>query len=519
MLFNSPEFIFIFLPITLVVFFLLGKIRIKFAALWLLVSSLFFYGWWNPIYLALLVPSIIFNYLVGFRLAHPSNLTTLRKRKWILIFGISINLAVLAYFKYANFFLDNLDSLFQFHWDFEKIALPIGISFFTFTQIAFLVDAYHAKAKEYNPIHYGLFVTYFPHLIAGPILHHQEMMPQFENPKIYQINHEKILAGFTVFCFGLFKKVMIADPLSSLASPVFALAKISSHGTTFLESWIGVLAYTFQIYFDFSGYCDMAIGLSLLFGIKLPINFNSPYKSINIIDFWRRWHMTLSRFLRDYLYIPLGGNRDGSTRRYINLFITMLLGGLWHGANWTFIIWGALHGIYLTINHAWKSIWNSPLQGERVAAGRVRGHAAKLGTTLSQITTLFAVVIAWVFFRADNLTSALRILKGMFLLNSSLFATQEIRLGGISAIEQSYGFIFILLSALFFIVLLFPNTQEIMAGKEIALDCPEKPIYFFGKKVEWKTNFKTGLLIGIILFFTFKSFFNTESSEFLYFNF
>lgn len=355
MLFSSPEFIYLYLPIVLLGFFWLAKWSHRIAATWLTAASLFFYGWWNPAYLGLLMASIFFNYSMGVVLARESMRPPDSRRRFLLVFGIAANLLLLGYFKYANFFLDSTNAVIGTTWDAGEIILPLGISFFTFTQIAFLVDAWRGLAKEFNFIHYGLFVTYFPHLIAGPVLHHKEMMPQFGQSETYRLQWENIAVGLTIFAIGLFKKIVLADGVAPYASPVFDAAH-AGETLTFLEAWGGVLAYTLQLYFDFSGYSDMAIGASRLFGVRLPLNFNSPYQALNIIDFWRRWHMTLSRFLRDYLYFALGGNRHGKSRRYVNLLVTMLLGGLWHGAGWTFVVWGGLHGLYLVINHAWSGV-------------------------------------------------------------------------------------------------------------------------------------------------------------------
>ena len=361
MLFNSYEFIFLFLPVTFLVFMRLGARHRRWAAGWLAVASLGFYAWWNPAFLPLLLASIACNYLVGLRLARP--VIAAWSRKTVLALSITANLGLLAYFKYANFLLDNLNLVIGTDYRLD-LVLPLGISFFTFTQIAFLVDAYQGKAKEYHPVDYCLFVTFFPHLIAGPVLHHQEMMPQFARAETYRPNPENIAVGIAIFSIGLVKKVLIADAMAAHATPVFEAAE---QGATlsFFTAWEGALAYTFQLYFDFSGYSDMAIGLARLFGITLPANFDSPYRAVNIIDFWRRWHMTLSRFLRDYLYIRLGGNRKGPVRRYMNLFVTMLLGGLWHGAGWTYVVWGGLHGCYLIANHFCRRFG----PGGRIAGG------------------------------------------------------------------------------------------------------------------------------------------------------
>lgn len=409
MLFNSYFFIFIFLPVALTIFFALGRHGERRAAIaWLVAASLFFYGWWNPAYLGLIIASILFNYTAGTVLGSTRRSDSIRRVA--LTFAVSTNLAVLGYFKYAGFFLANLNAAMNTGYSLGEIILPLGISFFTFTQIAYLVDAYRGEAREYNLLHYALFVTYFPHLIAGPILHHKEMMPQFGHQSIYRFNDVSFAAGITYFVVGLFKKVVIADGLAKFATPIFAAASRSQPLST-LDAWAGVLSYTFQLYFDFSGYSDMAIGLALMVGIRLPLNFNSPYKAVNIVDFWRRWHMTLSRFLRDYLYFPLGGNRHGDTRRYANLAITMLLGGLWHGAGWTFVFWGGLHGFYLMVNHVWQRL--------RRSLGHDLDRQTLIGRVLASAVTFLAVVVGWVFFRADTLGTARRLLERMFELQGA----------------------------------------------------------------------------------------------------
>ena len=408
MLFNSYEFIFLYLPVVLLGFFWLARINHAFAAAWLALASLFFYGYWNPAYIGLLLGSIVCNYTFGMWVAKIGGVHEGQRKKQLLTIAIAANLALLAYYKYANFFVSSINSVAETHWSLGEIILPLGISFFTFTQIAFLVDTYQGKVKEYNFIHYLLFVTFFPHLIAGPVLHHREMMPQFAHASTYRINWDHFAKGLLLFTLGLCKKVLWADSLAPFATAIFNGVQ---HGMgvgvlpTIYEAWSGALTYTLQIYFDFSGYTDMALGAALLFGIHLPINFNSPYKATSIIEFWRRWHMTLSTFLRDYLYIPLGGNRRGKLRRYANMMATMLLGGLWHGAGWTFVAWGALHGAYLAINHLWRAI---------IAERFLRWLPNWLGALTGGTFTFIAVVAAWVVFRADNMSQALVILKAMF---------------------------------------------------------------------------------------------------------
>ncbi len=457
MLFNSYIFILGYLPLTLTVFFWLGRSgRLQAATAWLVLMSLAFYGWWNPVYLALIAASMVFNYGVGVALGRLEPGSAAARR--LLAFGVAADLALLGYYKYANFFVQNWNAIGGSALSLSEIVLPLGISFFTFTQIAYLVDAYRGQAREYNPLHYALFVTYFPHLIAGPVLHHGEMMPQFAKPSIYRFDIEHFTAGTVYFLMGLFKKVVIADGVAGLAGPVFTAAAAGQFLSA-LDAWAGALAYTFQLYFDFSGYSDMAVGLAMMMGVRLPLNFNSPYQATNISDFWRRWHMTLSRFLRDYLYIALGGNRRGPARRYANLFMTMLLGGLWHGAGWTYVIWGALHGFYLIVNHAWKNLV------------RGRSTAGPIGRFLAWALTFVAVVVGWVFFRAHDLPSALLILKAMVNGGWSLspFFEQAVEAADLTAWLGLVGVelppVALLLAielALLLIVTRCPNTQQLM---------------------------------------------------------
>lgn len=404
MLFNSLEYIFLFLPVVTAVYFLINHYHWTTAAkVWLVLASFVFYCHLVPVFGVLLVVSILVNYYFG-RLINRQH----QHGAYLLATAVALNLLVLAYFKYANFFVDNLAALTGWQLSLAKIVLPLGVSFFTFTQIAYLVDVYRRIAHEYSIVHYFLFVTYFPHLVAGPILHHKEMMPQFADASNNPVNWENIFSGLFVFSIGLFKKVIIADQFALWANAGFG----SGRELVFHEAWVTSLSYTMQIYFDFSGYTDMAIGASLMLNIKLPLNFNSPYQARNIQDFWQRWHMTLSRWLRDYVYIPLGGNRHGKFRTYINLSLTFLLGGLWHGANWTFVIWGALHGVASVIHKYWRD----------------RGFV--MPAFLGCFVTFMFVNVAWVFFAADQFSDATRILRGMAGLNGwgtlSLASLQDV---------------------------------------------------------------------------------------------
>ncbi|MEA2029108.1 MAG: MBOAT family protein [Campylobacterota bacterium] len=394
MLFNSYEFIFLFLPVVFFTYyFLLSKRLVVGAKGFLVFSSLFFYSWWNIAYLPLILSSMLFNYIVGSSLNGAKEHIKIGKKQ-LLSIGIIANLGLLGYFKYADFFISNLNAL-GASIGLLELALPLAISFFTFQQIAYLVDSYRGETNEYDFLNYALFVTFFPQLIAGPIVHHKEMMPQFASRWNAVKKYRNIALGMFIFSMGLFKKVVIADTFA-----VWATAGFDSATTlTFFEAWATSLSYTFQLYFDFSGYTDMAIGVALLFNIKLPINFNSPYKATDIQDFWRRWHMTLSRFLKDYIYIPLGGNRKGSFRTYNNLMATFILGGLWHGAGWTFVFWGFLHGLALVIHRLWQSI------------------GFKLNIIVAWFITFNFVNIAWVFFRAKEWEDAIKVLEGMFVIN------------------------------------------------------------------------------------------------------
>ena len=520
MLFNSYSFIVFFLPIVIFVFFKIGGLgHHRVALAWLVGASLFFYGWWNPAYLGLLIGSMLFNYAVGIALVNNLNGKPAQS-KVVLLFGVLCNLGLIGYFKYANFFIENVNGLVGSNIFLEKIILPLAISFFTFQQITYLVDAYYGKVREYSFLHYCVFVTFFTQLIAGPIVHHSQMLPQFANDSIYRFNHKYFAVGITTFTIGLFKKVILADGVAIYSTPVFDAAAAGAT-ITFFEAWSGSLAYTFQLYFDFSGYSDMAIGLALLFGIRLPLNFNSPYKAKSIIDFWRRWHMTLSSFMRDYLYFPLGGNRKGKIRGLANLLITMLLGGLWHGAGWTFVIWGGLHGIFLIINHLWLFC--------KKALGLEINTWWSL--TTARILTFVAVVVAWVFFRAENLDGAFAIVNGMVGANGFYIQDSWISdLGPLSPILEQMGVQFTnkalyLESAgvcwcigLFIIVWFFPNTQQILNGynpdrKMFSGDTLPSRWRFF----EWNPNYIWASISVVLGGYSILSL--NKISEFLYFQF
>jgi alginate O-acetyltransferase complex protein AlgI len=456
LLFNSYIFIFGFLPAVLLGFFWLARISPVYASSWLALASLVFYAYWNPAYVGLLLGSVICNYAFGAWIAKAGIKHDVPGKKQLLIVAIAANLLLLGYYKYANFFVGSIDDIAGANWNPGTIVLPLGISFFTFTQIAYLVDTYREEVKEYNFIHYVLFVTFFPHLIAGPVLHHKEMMPQFAHQATYRIDWNKVASGLMLFTLGLYKKIEMADALAPYANGIFnGVQHALSVGMlpTAYEAWAGSLAYTLQIYFDFSGYTDMALGIALMFGIRLPINFDSPYKSTSIIEFWRRWHMTLSRFLRDYLYIPLGGNRKGKLLRYINLMATMVLGGLWHGAGWTFVVWGALHGLYLTVNHLWRKI---------VMTRYLRWIPNWLGALTGGSLTFVAVVSAWVLFRSSDLVQASAILKAMYGIDARPITFDAVMHGELLLVTGLSGrdLVELLLFSLAW-VWLFPNSTKL----------------------------------------------------------
>jgi len=485
-LFNSYIYIFLFLPLSFALYFyLIHKRLCEGAKAFLIVASLFFYSYWNLCYLPLMLFSILFNFTLA------KNISSKREQKGIskkalLIFGIGVNLALLGYYKYSDFFLSNLNTLFGTELELLHLALPLAISFYTFQQIAYLIDSYRNETKEYDFLNYTLFVTFFPQLIAGPIVHHKEMMPQFYTKWNMSLNYKNIVLGLFIFAIGLFKKVIIADSFAIWATNGFDIAQ----KLYFIEAWITSLSYTFQLYFDFSGYTDMAIGAALLFNIKLPINFNSPYKATSIKEFWRRWHITLSNFLKDYIYIPLGGNRHGSLRTYTNLFITFYLAGVWHGASWMFIIWGIIHGLALITHRVWEE------------------YGLRLPSLFAWFITFLFINFSWIFFRANNLDDAFKIIKGMLGLNGILlpkvlyaplesFGIKGIETGGfLVAIEGSIETL-VWICLAFIILFLFKNSNELLK------------------------KFQPNLYYGFFyLFITLAAFLKLSGpSEFLYFRF
>ena len=502
MLFNSHVFIILFLPTSVLVFYVLGSHGFRqMAMIWLGLVSLFFYGWWNPIYVPLLIGSIAANYFFGSLLSRDP---VGRYAGFVLAVGVAFNLGLLGYFKYANFFVENVNAIFNANWTLSHIVLPLAISFFTFQQIAYLIDVKRREVVEYDLLRYFIFVSFFPQLIAGPIVHHKEMMPQFGQSKFGQFSAKNLSVGTTIFIIGLFKKVVIADNVAPFSTGVFDAA-YNGGVIPFFAAWQGSLAYTAQIYFDFSGYSDMAIGLGRMFGVRLPINFASPYKATSIIDFWRSWHMTLSRFLRDYLYFPLGGNQHGQGRRYLNLMIVMLLGGLWHGAGWTFVIWGGLHGCYLIVN----SVWRASMR----LLGKSEQRSGWLGIWTCRGVTLLAVMVAWVFFRAESLDAAIVILGGMFGVNGVELAPATLVQGTVNLASLNG----LLLSAsLVLAATLLPNTQQIMRRYRPALGPIEVPDSMTGWLIWRPTTVAALITMGAGTWALLNLW---SPSEFLYFQF
>lgn len=485
MLFNSYIFVFLFLPITLMGFYGLNYIKQYNAAkIFLLIMSLWFYGYFNKRYLLILVCSVIANYVLS-KLMDRCKIE--RVRQVVLLFGIFLNVAVIFYFKYFDFFIDNVNIVFKASLQHKNILLPLGISFFTFQQISYLVDSYRGETKDYSFGEYALFVTFFPQLIAGPIVLHKEMIPQFRDSKNACFHAENFAKGMYIFSIGMFKKVIIADTFGVAVS--FGFGNVDTLSA--IEAVIVSLAYTFQLYFDFSGYCDMAIGIGNFFNIKLPQNFNSPYRATSIVDFWDRWHMSLTRFLRTYIYFPLGGNRKGKIRTYINILVVYLVSGIWHGANWTFIIWGLLHGVFSCLNRVFQKSWS------------------KLHEVTRWFLTFVTVNFLWVFFRSESISKAILFIKKMFDFRNiairdelyNCFMLPEITaFSSLPILRFAKGYImyyalWVFILGAFFIVLNLPNSKE----------------------VEFRPTIGKSIATVVLLVWSVVSF--TGISTFLYFNF
>jgi len=522
MLFNSFSFVLLFLPTVLMVFFTLNKYKLcQLSIYWLILASLFFYGFWNPKYLILISISILVNYSLGNTLTE--NLPKIWKKIFLFI-GITFNLGLIIYFKYTDFFITTTNSLIGTSYNLQHIILPLAISFFTFQQISYLVDVYHSPNYRINFSLYALFVLFFPQLIAGPIVQHQDIIPQFKKVKFFLFSHKNLSIGLAIFFLGLFKKVVIADQCALYATPIFDLSEIDGQ-LTFAEGWFAAISYSFQLYFDFSGYSDMAIGIGKMFNLNLPINFNSPYKSNNIIDFWKRWHITLSSFLKLYLYIPLGGNRKGEFRKYVNILITMLLGGLWHGASLSYLIWGGLHGMMIVINHIWHYFINTICK-------KSKKSTSILSMLSSRGLTFLSITSAWVIFRAETLEGAKNIYKAMFGFNGiSLTKNLEFYINPITSnlgihtinydglfqnVSYNYKQGFTFMVAVSFLAFLSPNILQIFNKQIIGLNAYTQNTKD-KKLIAFSPNHFTLVTISLVAILSMLHI--SRASEFLYFQF
>jgi alginate O-acetyltransferase complex protein AlgI len=520
MLFNDPIFLFIFLPGIIVAYLIVYRQLGPRSVLVLLVmASIAFYAWWNPIYLPLLGGLAGFNFLLARWLISERHRPHSNKLGVLLTFGIGVDLAVLAYFKYTDFFINSANAALGLSMSLQHIVLPLGISFFVFQKIAYLVDASRGEVQQHGLLEYCFFVMFFPQLIAGPIVHHKEIFSQTRGRHAFAIHPSNLVVGITIFLIGLFKKVIIADHLAAAASPVF-IGAAAGAPLECLQAWYGATAYAFQLYFDFSGYSDMAIGAARIFGIRLPINFNSPFQATSIIDFWQRWHMTLSRFLRDYIYIPLGGNRKGQPRRYLNLMLTMVIGGLWHGAAWNFVLWGLLHGLYLILNHAWSAVWK-PVD-------------TWWSRSIARLITMVAVIISLVTFRAPTFSASLHMYRAMANLPEDLSpfgpATSLARLGASVADAPTIGQLAHAgLCAVFWLAVLWlvPNTQQLMSRFRPAFNYDRgiwrlnppllQEIALLRPLLSWRPGAPGAVFLGVLAGLAYLSL--QHVSEFLYFAF
>lgn len=510
MLFNSAIFLFVFLPFVMMGFGLaFRRLGLEAAWTWLAIASVAFYSWWNLAHVPLLLISVTANYWLGRRLALPDT----GGHRWLLTTGVVVNLGLLGWFKYANFIALNVATWCGFSWHGETLDLPLGISFYTFHQLTYLLHCRAGRAQGTTFRHYLLYVTFFPQLIAGPIVRPMEMLPQLRQLRFRAYRWEDLSVGFTLLSIGLFKKMVVADHLAAWVGPVFDHVPETSH-VAMLDAWVAVLAYTFRLYFDFSAYSDMALGLAKIFGISLPGNFFSPYKALSIVDFWRRWHITLSLFLRDYLYIPLGGNRKGEARRNINLLLVMIIGGFWHGAGWTFGLWGLWHGIGLLVNHAWTK------------AGLGSRIAALPSKICSWALTFLFVVIGWTLFRAPNLPAAWALVCGLFGANGIEVPNGWFEklpwLVSLGVAPRSEWLVFagpsqvLVLVILLLAVLCLPNSLQLTAGYLVPSNHASLPsVASLGWR--WRPKVSWALFVGLILAIALLHL--GKISEFLYFQF
>jgi alginate O-acetyltransferase complex protein AlgI len=543
-LFNSYQFLFAFLPITLVGFFALGTVSRMWALRWIIFVSLLFYAWWRPLNVLLIAPSILINFALARTLQRLSEDERGRRTsRLVLLLGIAFNIAFLGYFKYIDFGRSTINDIFGTNLVLTHIILPLGISFITFQKIAFLVDVHAKRVRQFTLQDYALFVLFFPQLIAGPIVHYREMMPQF-NGASCRFNKENFAVGLTLLSFGLFKKVVLADHIATVVTPIYNEAA-SGNEVSLLLAWAAAVGFTLQIYFDFSGYSDMALGLARFFGIRLPQNFYSPLKASSIIDFWLRWHMTLTRFLTAYIYNPLtlwltrqraakGGPGLAGSKTTIGAFIyllmfpillTMFVSGLWHGAAYGFVVWGLLNGFYLATNHAWRLI-RPQLWSDRQSYGRFM-------QPLGRLLTFTSVAVAMVFFRSPTLTSAIDLMKGLIghngvALPQAIFdhlgpVAGWLHRGGIASVDselwsgQEFARMVMWIFASILIALACPNTLQILARYEPALGVKTLTCNFAGRRIEWNPCLPWA--IGMSIVTAIGIFFVGGESEFLYWQF
>jgi alginate O-acetyltransferase complex protein AlgI len=522
MLFNSFIFIFGFLPLALIIFYGLGARRQSAASIALTLLSLGFYAWWRPVQLPILLFSIVFNYWVGGAIQKAFQFDQSRRVRWWLTFGVLVDVGLLGWFKYANFIVDNLNAL-GADITLNKIALPLAISFFTFQKIAYLVDSAQGKAKRMTFPEFALFASFFPQLISGPIVHYSEVVPQFRRAVFGRVNWRNLMVGLVIFSIGLFKKTALADSLAPFADPLYRSVEEGARIGA-LGGWLAAVTYTFQLYFDFSGYSDMAIGLGRMLGVKLPLNFHSPLRAASMIDYWRRWHMTLQRFLVAYVFTPvaLPLNRSAAELGLVGwssfivgvvapILATFLVSGLWHGAGWTYVAWGLLHGSYIAANEAWREHGRRKVRALR-KAGKTPPVASKLTVAGCHTMTLLAIVFANVMFRAKSIGAALSIWAGMMAVSGA-------SMNGLAAPPSLDWPLTVLLTLCAFIVFMTPNTQQIMGHFDPARNWAEwrdvgKPLI----RWTWKPTPLGAVFAGVTLFLGI-AFIQRGQAVFIYFNF
>jgi alginate O-acetyltransferase complex protein AlgI len=542
MLFNSPEFLLGLLPVSLLGFFCLGQFGFhRTAILWLTIVSLFFYGWWNVSYVPILLCSIMFNFFIGGKLRAGET------RLW-LVLGVTGNLLLLAYYKYIGFLTEVVSDTAGLNWTIPNVVLPLAISFFTFQQIAYLVDCRAGLVKESSLLDYAAFITLFPHLIAGPITHHKEIIPQLQSGRIFKPQPLPLALGTTIFLVGLFKKVAIADVIARYANPVFEAAA-NNQPLTAVDAWIGAFAYTLQLYFDFSGYSDMAVGAGLLFGIRLPQNFSSPLRSANMVEFWQRWNMTLTRFITSYIYNPivLSWSRYRAKRKLplvqpgrttvgafiwlllIPIMVSMLISGVWHGAGYQFLLFGALHGVYVVSYHFWREI------KMRIWPGGTAN--VRFGRPLAIALTLSCVVASMVLFRSANASAAVHMFSCMFGANGIVVPQGVANLPVVGTLVHVldlkigkqmflYSDPLMLIVPLLIVVLAAPNIYELMRDYETAL--MPKPVkarksarhwVFSVRDLRWRPSLGYSCFFGFLAFVALARLVSNAPSEFIYFRF